>query len=172
MCMLGLHRVRAIVKELSNVCIVPVCVIHDLLCWFCVSASDGTGCSSLPTSLILRACCHVSPSSPLVSPSKSPLPPGICLPVALDIALTQRGVDDYRLPSRHDILPPSLCHRMDANPSVISRVVTSFSVPSPCGGLYDCSGPSVGSISSITLGVKRTIFLLSCVCFLFRPGRT
>ena len=31
MCMLGLHRVGAIVKELSNACIVPVCVMRDLL---------------------------------------------------------------------------------------------------------------------------------------------
>ena len=31
MCMLGLHRVGAIVKELSNACTVQVCVIRDLL---------------------------------------------------------------------------------------------------------------------------------------------
>ena len=138
-------------------------------CWFCASDSDGTGCSSLPTSLALRTCCRVSPSSPLVSPSKSPLPPGICPPVALDIALTRSGVDDCRLPFRRDILPPSLCHRIDANPSVISLVVTSFSVPSPCEGSYDCSGPSVGSISFVNLGTRHTNLLLSCV-FSFQAG--
>ena len=35
MCMLGLHRVGAIVKELSNIYTVQVCVMRDLLrSWF------------------------------------------------------------------------------------------------------------------------------------------
>ena len=131
---------------------------------FCPFLTERDACPYL-LCLSSHTCCRVSPSSPLVSPSKSPFPPGTCPPTALGIALTRSRVDDCRLPSRRDILPPSLCHRIKASPSAISCAAVSFSIPSPCQGINDCSGPSVGSISDRQLSVDCVVPLLSCVFF-------